>query len=531
MRVYFRVIMAIIAGWFDTRRSVLLLRIICLFFSLLISSTVMSAPGADCILLGSQPSFIIKLKNNPSNLLQSNSLSIAWLNHLSTVSQLKFTRSQAMAGGAYVVFFKPFAPRETCYSIEQMSTILNLIKQDGSVEYVDPNQILHLTQKKASLPTSHLGSNLESIQWDMNVPGLGGIDALNAWNITQANSNVIVGVLDTGVFANASLDPNLRPGVTFNNNGQWSLGATPSCGVNECNDSSAHGTHTAGTVAASGALAYGHTIFGVAPAAKVLPINIFTKFTSEDDCGVGAAPCLGAYDVDYINAIYWLTGTAFNGLTSAPNVVAINMSFGGNNEVCGAAATVAFKLLQDHNITAIAAAGNNNSDMANFSPANCSDVIAVAATGATKLKAYYSNWGNTVAIAAPGGDLGIDSGIYSTTAAAYAAYQGTSMAAPHIAGVAALLYAVDPTMTPARALQIMQNNVTAFATTADAMRTCAPAGRCGTGIINAATAVSAVTVPNIVWSPNFIITHLSTTSTKIGWSGASWSNQASTSIV
>ena len=494
------------------------LRIVCFIFGFFIVSVVIATPAPDCILLGPQPSFIIKFKNSPSDLLHSSQLNSSLLNRLSEFSQLQFTHSRAMAGGAYIIFFKPL--NSFCYSQEQLTTIVAQIMQDSAVEYITPNRRAYLTM-------------LDTRQWDMKVPALGGIDAVDAWTTTQGNSNVIVADLDTGVFLNNSLAPNLRSGVSFINNGNWAVGATPSCDFNVC-EGSEHGTHTAGTIAASGVLAYDANIFGVAPAANLLPINVFTKFTGESECGTGIFSCLASNEADYLNAVYWLMGSTFSGLGPAPAVVAINMSFGANNAPCDQAQQDAFNLLVKHNITPVAAAGNSNIDMVNFSPANCSNVIAVGATGPTQLKANYSNWGSKVALAAPGGDAtlrGLQTDeIYSTSDKTYEWMQGTSMATPHVTGLTALLYARDPTVTPTKVLQVMQSTATLFAT-GTSPRSCAAPTLCGAGIINANAAVAAISVPTLIWSPNFTVTALSGTSVQIDWDATSWSNQATTSII
>lgn len=505
-----------------------LLRLISLILALLITQVNAATPMTPrCVFLGSTPSFIIKLKNNPSNLLQHSELNTAWLARLSATSQLHFMQSRAMAWGAYIVFFTPPIPKQYCYAPDDIKTYLDRIKQDPDVLRVGANVIMQIIQDGAQAPAAAADLGLDPLQWDMDITSLGGIDAVDAWNTTRGDS-VMVADLDTGIFDNASLTPNLLTGATFSDNGQTvQVGATASCTIADCGAGVQHGTHTAGTIAASGTYAYGHSIYGVAPNAKVLPINVFTRYTGG---GCGATACVGAYTSDILDAVGWLTGTAFPGLPSAPQVVAFNMSFGGGYPCAwDPGEEEVFATAVAANITPVAAAGNADDDTAYFSPASCPSVIAVAATGATHLKAYYSNWGDTVAIAAPGGDAGIDSQIYSTLYQSYAGWQGTSMATPHVTGLMALLYALDPTMTQARALTIIKNTATPFAT-GTGSRSCAAPTTCGAGIIDAATAVAAVTPTSLNWVPNFQTATLSLTSVQLSWTAATWSNSATTVI-
>ena len=144
-------------------------------------------------------------------------------------------------------------------------------------------------------------------------------------------------------------------------------------------------------------------------------------------------------------------------------------------------------------LSVIVAAGNQNNDAARDYPANCSGVIAVAATGPFGERASYSNWGSAVTISAPGGN-GQNGSIYSTIDDAYAYKQGTSLAAPHVSGIIALLYSIDSTLDPIKVKQIItaQDAITPFPSTenlpADTF-SCIdvnfPEQSCGTGIINA----------------------------------------------
>jgi serine protease len=117
----------------------------------------------------------------------------------------------------------------------------------------------------------------------------------------------------------------------------------------------------------------------------------------------------------------------------------------------------------------VVAAGNDAADASDFLPASCNNVITVAASDARgHLVTRYSNFGATVEIMAPGGDVqrddngdGNNDGVLSMVhpnAGSYARYNGTSMATPHVAGVAALYLAQNPSLTPVQLLAELQNN-------------------------------------------------------------------------
>jgi serine protease len=145
----------------------------------------------------------------------------------------------------------------------------------------------------------------------------------------------------------------------------------------------------------------------------------------------------------------------------------------------------------------IVAAGNSNANASNFSPANCTGVVTVAATGRNGGKASYSNFGATVEVAAPGGSGGansvlstLNSGQQGPGADNYALYNGTSMATPHVSGVVALMLSAKSTLTPDEVTSILQSTARPFPATCS---------QCGSGIVNANAAVDAAlgTVPPV----------------------------------
>jgi subtilisin family serine protease len=149
----------------------------------------------------------------------------------------------------------------------------------------------------------------------------------------------------------------------------------------------------------------------------------------------------------------------------------------------------------------VAAAGNTGIDASNFQPANCNGVITVAATTSSGNKASYSNYGATVEISAPGSSIlsALNTGTTSPASDTYTYYSGTSMAAPHVAGLVSLLLSIDSTLAPDEILQILQNTAKPFPTGSSCTTSI-----CGSGIIDANNAVNFVA--SSLQYPDLIIT-------------------------
>ena len=317
-----------------------------------------------------------------------------------------------------------------------------------------------------------------SQQWHYH-EAVGGINLPKALN-KSTGEGIVVAVIDTGYRPHVDLAANIVPGYDMivdtgvSNDGDG-RDADPSDPGDGCgSESSWHGTHVAGTIAAVSNNGIG--VAGVAPSAKVQPVRVL-------GCG-------GGYFSDIQDGITWASGGSVAGLPANPTPArVINMSLGGSG-ACPSALQSAINGAVARGTVVVVAAGNNNANAANFTPANCANVITVASTGRTGSKAWYSNYGTVVEIAAPGGDTsgGTANGVLSTLNAGFSTpgadnyefYQGTSMASPHVAGVAALMLAVRPTWTPADVLKRMQKTARAFPGTCN---------QCGAGIIDAGKAV------------------------------------------
>jgi serine protease len=214
-------------------------------------------------------------------------------------------------------------------------------------------------------------------------------------------------------------------------------------------------------------------VAGVAHGAKIVPVRVL-------------GTC-GGYDSDIAAGMVWAAGGAVDGVpTNANPAEVLNLSLGGNG-ACGPTMQNAIDQATSLGSTIVVAAGNANTDAASQSPANCIGVIAVASTTSTGARSSFSNYGSQIGIAAPGSNIlsTLNSGTTTPGSEAYANFSGTSMAAPHVAGVVALMQAAaDTPKSPAQIEALLKSTATPFPAI--------PSQPIGPGIVNAKAAVDAV---------------------------------------
>lgn len=377
-----------------------------------------------------------------------------------------------MSLGADVVRTDRALSREEAVQVMQQLATL------PGVEYVEPDLIL----RPALTPNDPRYAE----QWGFS-SATAGIRANTAWDVATG-TGIIVAVLDTGQATHSDMTGNVVAGFDFISNittandgngrdanpadpGDWTTGQ---CGA--ASNSSWHGTHVAGTVAARTNNGVG--VAGTAFNSRVMPVRVLGT------CGGSTS--------DIADAIIWSSGGTVTGvttLTAAQRAHVINMSLGGSG-ACGTTTQNAINGAVSRGTTVVVAAGNSNADVSNFTPASCSNVIAVASITSTGSRSSFSNFGTLIDVAAPGSAIlsTLNAGTTVPGAESYASYNGTSMAAPHVAGTVALVQSRRLALglalyTPAEIESLLKS--TAYPLPG----TCS--GGCGAGIINARAAVDA----------------------------------------
>jgi serine protease len=307
--------------------------------------------------------------------------------------------------------------------VERLARSLSAIRALPEVQYAHQNFVV-----QAFEVTPNDTCWTEGRLWSYRMIGLP-----TAWE--GGTTGARVAVVDTGLVPkHCDFDgANILPGYNF-----VERGTNPMLDLGTF-----HGSHVAGTIGAV-KTNNGDGLSGVNWAVGVQPVRVLNNF------GSGSLYAI-------IEGIRWAAGLPVD--DAGPNTTparVINLSLGGQFRCSEAPA------LQDaineavaQGAVVVAAAGNSAMDAREFSPAGCDNVLTVAGAGPEGNLAYYSNFGDTVEILAPGGEV-FDSpqdegrGILSTVLGGYAYFQGTSMAAPHVSAVLALTAARNPSLSMAQ---------------------------------------------------------------------------------
>lgn len=413
---------------------------------------------------------------------------------LSQAAGVAVTYVRPMSGDAHVLKLPTAVPpKEAAVMAAEMAML------DGVV-YAEPDLIKTVDGRAQRLllnPELTPNDTRFNEQWHyMYTPGTSeGLNLVNAWNIHTGVNSTVVAVIDTGILNHTDLAGKIVGGYDFihdafvgndgdgrDNNpadpGDWIL-------ANECGfahgaqPSSWHGTHVAGTIAAATNNNLG--VAGVNWNARILPVRVLGK--------------CGGYTSDIVDGMRWAAGLSVSGVPANANPAKVlNLSLGGEG-ACSTTEQNAVNAIVNAGKIVVVAAGNSNANASGFTPANCNNVITVAANDRTGDRAFYSNYGSVVEVTAPGGETTVQSnGVLSTLdtgtttpnhSNTYAFYQGTSMATPHVAGLASLIVGLRPSYTPTQVRTLLENTARPF-----------PGGSscntsiCGKGIVDAYQALS-----------------------------------------
>jgi subtilisin family serine protease len=311
------------------------------------------------------------------------------------------------------------------------AAMAGLLKR-SDVLYVERNTIYHTTSTPND-PGFASQYGPQKVQADL------------AWGIWQPKASVIVAIVDTGIdYTHPDLTNKIlrSGGVVVGYN---AVGSNARSGIStDPIDDMGHGTHCAGIAAAqvnngtgvAGISGWDGTAGSSDTSTQLMPVKVLDSTGSGTDATVSSG----------------ITWAADHGA----KVISLSLGGGGTTTLSNAVAYA-----QNKGCLIVAAAGNSGSSGLSY-PAAYANVISVAATDSTDTLAYYSNYGSWVKVAAPG------SNIYSTLPVVptgggfgtnYGTLSGTSMATPHVAGEAALLFAQNPTLTSAQVSSLITSNV------------------------------------------------------------------------
>lgn len=376
-----------------------------------------------------------------------------------TTLELDLTQAQQLADGSNVYLLSE------SLNLSELRTLAADLSQDAEIEYAEPDYLLSVN----FVPNDARYAE----QWNLT-EDVAGLKMESVWD-QYTGEGVVVAVIDSGYIEHQDLSANLLPGYDMISNlkaagdgdGRDPVAIDMGDGATD-QDHTWHGTHIAGIIAA--VANNGKGVAGIAFGAKILPVR--------------AMGLDGGYLSDISDSIIWAAGGFVPGVPTNQNPAqVINLSLGGEGE-CGQTIQKAIDAAVEMGATVVISAGNDQQNVTKFVPASCNNIITVGAVNRSGARAYYSNYGQQVEISAAGGEVisSYADGILSTWKGnGNAFYEGTSMAAPQVAAVAALLYQANPDITPAEVMTVLTESARPFT---------GECHQCGAGIIDPAAALA-----------------------------------------
>jgi len=290
------------------------------------------------------------------------------------------------------------------------------LRNNPNVDYIEQDSTVSLNIPLGAAPETPIDQLQISATWGLDRIDQRDRPLSSTYEYRYTGAAVHAFIVDTGI----------RPTHTDMAGRVSASGFTAISDGRGSNDCNGHGTHVAATV--------GGSTWGVAKGASLVPVRVL------DCAGAGSTSGVIA-GLDYVARD-----------TRRPAVANLSLGGGASTAMDNAVAnTVA------SGVTVVVAAGNNNKNACNYSPARAPSALTVGATTSADARASYSNFGSCLDLFAPGSAI---TSAWYTSDTATASLNGTSMAAPHVAGVAALALAADPTATPAAVTSFVLDNAT-----------------------------------------------------------------------
>jgi subtilisin family serine protease len=281
------------------------------------------------------------------------------------------------------------------FGAEMSAPVVEALRSDPRIDYIEQDQIAHAAGTQTNPPS-----------WGLDRVDQRALPRDYAYNYNQTGTGVDAYILDTGIrFTHVDFGGRAITGVD-----EITPGGTAA-------DGNGHGTHVAGTV--------GGTSYGIAKSVRLISVRVLDNNGS------------GTY-TQVIAGVDWVTGHH----TTTPAVANMSLTGGASSSLD----TAVRNSIADGVVYSLAA-GNNGANASNYSPARVTEAITVGATDSSDRWASFSNYGSVLDILAPG--VSITSAWYTSDTASNT-ISGTSMAAPHVAGAAALYLEAYPTSTPAQ---------------------------------------------------------------------------------
>lgn len=338
-----------------------------------------------------------------------NTPSVLNLSNNNAISEFATQQAESLVNQYDVRVMRSFGSALNGVLINASPQQIKALRSDPKVKYIEQDQVMSVT------PMMEANADQPSPTW-----GIDRIDQRNLpldsnYHTDYDGSGVTAFVIDTGVLnTHNEFGGRASSGYDFIDNDY------------DATDCNGHGTHVAGTI--------GGSTYGVAKNVNVVGVRVLNCSGSGSNSGV-------------IAGINWVKNNA-----SGPAVA--NMSLGGG---ASQATDDAVNAAVAAGITFVVAAGNDNSNACNYSPARAADAITVGSTTSNDSRSSFSNYGTCLDIYAPGSSI---TSSWYTSNSATNTISGTSMASPHVAGVAALYLDENPNLSPAQVTNLLATRAT-----------------------------------------------------------------------